>query len=153
MKGRGMKSHSFSVTRQHSSLAPSLASLVAASLFCLPALAVAEASPIGFFNRASASRFTHVLCTFSPAQKYPRDRYVMIQGPTCRLGGGDCRNVALLNVKGKVVELLRTDETNVFKFGTATLRVKSDTPNSATLELSINTQDLSIKTFASCADD
>ena len=77
----------------------------------------------------------------------------MIQGPACPLGGGDCRNVALLNVKGKVVELLRTDETNVFKFGTATLRVKSDTPNSATLELSINAQDLSIRTFASCADD
>ena len=77
----------------------------------------------------------------------------MIQGPACPLGGGDCRNVALLNSKGKVVELLRTDEPNEFKLATATLRVKYDTPNSATLELSINAQDLSIKTFVSCADD
>lgn len=170
-----MRKHEWRLLEQLKAKASARASFVIAlELLCAPQLSFAAATPIGLLTDASLSKVTHTTCTIAPAQKGRGNRYLLIEGPHCPLGGGDCRHIALMKIDGKVVELVRSDvssttstndTTREFKSGTTTLRVhfealaksgahsKASANRVATLRLALNGRDVVVKGVASCGGE
>ena len=148
--------------------------VIGLALLFAPQLSVAATTPIGLLSDSSLSKLTHTTCTIAPAQRGRSNRYLMIEGPNCPVGGGDCRHIALMKIDGKVVELVRSDvasttsandTTSEFNLGTTTLRVHFEAPGKsgqnskagakrvATLKLALNGRDVVVKGVASCGGD
>lgn len=104
----------------------------ALALLLVTTTADAVAVRVDVLDNATMSQLTHTTCTVSPLGKAAANRFLMIEGPDCRFGGGACQHVALMKIDRRTLSFARTDEprksangtwTSGFKLGEMTLSV------------------------------
>lgn len=86
------------------------ATFAIASLALVVGVAQAVGPRVDVLNKAALSQLTHSTCTVSPPSSGSAKRFLMVEGPSCPLGGGGCQHVALMNIDRTTVALTRVAE-------------------------------------------
>lgn len=72
---------------------------------------------IGLLAEPALAMVTHATCTVVPVHKSGKSRYVLIEGPSCPVGGGSCDHVALMRIDGKTRTLTRKGDPAMMSSG------------------------------------
>lgn len=78
---------------------------------------LAAPARVGVLSEAALAMVTHPTCTVVPMHRSGRSRYVLIEGPSCAVGGGSCDHVAVVRIDGKTRTLMRKAEPTVAASG------------------------------------
>jgi hypothetical protein len=102
------------------------------SLLLVAATVNAVDARVDVLDKATMSQLTHTTCSISPLGTGATNRFLLIEGPACQLGGGACPHVALMKIDRRTVRFVRIDEprksangtwTSAFKQGAMTLSI------------------------------